>query len=85
MKGSRRAKPSTALFQKISSQLALPTTPKIDKQNWKFILGAAALIIIVNISAIVYYTQYIETPQNEIILDGMYASSLINPYQIYDQ
>lgn len=79
MKGSKRMQPSADLFAKIENEIS--KSKVIPLFQWKYATAAAAIVIFVNVTSILYYTQKIETNDNTV--SAMYDQSLITTYQIY--
>jgi hypothetical protein len=84
MKGSRRATPGPELFAKIEGQIEASNGKIIPMPQWRYAAAAAALVLVVNVTALVYYNQNAGITQEEVAVASVYSESLISNYQIYE-
>lgn len=85
MKGSQRAKPEPVLFTRIEDQITASKHTVISLRQWRYAVAAAAMVLLVNAAALLYYNQYTPVSQEEVLLLDVYGESLISNYQIYGQ
>lgn len=84
MKGSQRAKPSPELFARIEDQIAASKGKIIPLHQWRYAAAAAALVLFINVTALLYYNQYAGAANVEVAAVDAYSESLISNYQIYE-
>ena len=84
MKGSHRAKPSPELFAKIESQIEVSKGKLIPLHQWKYAAAAAALVLFINVTALLYYDQHAGVANEDVAVVDTYSESLISTYQIYE-
>ncbi|MBK8500901.1 MAG: hypothetical protein IPL46_01125 [Saprospiraceae bacterium] len=83
MKGSQRAKPPTGLFTKIEDQITVSKAKVVPMFQWRYAAAAAALVLMVNTSALLYYNQLDQLSYDETTAVDAYGQALISTYQIY--
>ncbi len=81
MKGSRRAQPRPTLLAKIENQIA--AAKMIPLQKWRYAVAAAALLLFVNVAALLIYQNTGEA-RSEVAAADAYSESLISSFQIYE-
>lgn len=84
MKGSRRAKPRPELFAKIEGQIAVSKGKVIPLRQWKYAAAVAALVLFVNVKALLYSNQNDEVFNDDAVVADVYNQPLISSYQIYE-
>lgn len=84
MKGSQRAKPGPVVFAKIKTQITGSTTKVVPMHQWKNAAAAAAMILLVNVTALLYYNQINMVSYDDAVVTDTYSQSLISSYQIYE-
>lgn len=84
MKGSQRAKPSAELFAHIQNRIANPEAKPVPMYQWKSALAAAAVILLINITALFYYSQQEGLFYENTSVTDAYHESFISTYQIYE-
>lgn len=82
MKGSRRARPQSALLAKIEDQLARSSTKVVPLRQWRFAVAATILILLVNSMAL--YTYYYQENYSDMAVVDHFCQSFIRSYQIYE-
>ena len=82
MKGSRRAQPRPALLAKIERQI--DAAKMIPLQKWRYAVAAAALLLFVNVAALLIYNQNSGEARSEVAAADAYSESLISSFQIYE-
>jgi len=83
MKDSQRAKPPPGLFAKIEDQITVSKAKLVPLHQWKYVAVAAALILLVNTTTLIYYNQHNKVPYEDVTVVDTYNQSLIKSYQIY--
>ena len=84
MIGSQRAEPRPEIFGEMEEKILSVKGQVIHFNQWKYAAAAAVLIFLVNITALMYYTNNTETAQVEIAIADLYNESLISMSQIYE-
>lgn len=84
MKGSQRAQPPSNLFTKIESQITSSKVKIVPRLSLRFVAVAATLILVLNISALLVYTQQNKASQMHSALQDSDNNTLITSFQIYD-
>ncbi|WP_424001233.1 hypothetical protein [Maribacter sp. IgM3_T14_3] len=82
MQGSQRAKPKPALLAKINNQFNSQIAIINFWHHWRYTSIAAAFVLFINSTALIYYTIHKAKTQNVTSLDA-YKNTLISSYQIY--
>lgn len=84
MKGSQRVKPQSSLFMEIESQIASSKIKVAPRLPLRYVAIAATLILIINTSALLIYTQQNQKLQMHSTLQDSDNNTLITSFQIYD-
>lgn len=84
MKGSQRAKPRPELFANIENQIAASNLKVISLQQWRVAVAVAAVVLLVNVSAVLFYNQNGGATYEDVAVAAPYNQSLISNYQIYE-
>ena len=83
MRHSERAEPNAELYEKIEAQLYGTSTKVIPLYQWKSYV-AAVVILLLNISAVLYYnTQGADEQYQDMAGVDIYEQSFVTSYQIY--
>lgn len=84
MKGSKRAKPQLELFTRIENKIALSKAKIVSLHQWRYAAVTAALILLINTTALMYYNQHKQMNNEDMAVVDTYNISLISAYQIYE-
>ena len=84
MKGSQRAKPQPDLFVKIQNRIGVVDAKIVPLHQWRYAAAAAVLILLMNMTALVYFNQQNKVNYEDVAVEDTYNQSLISSYQIYE-
>ena len=82
--GIRRAKPRPDLFADISDRISTSGGKVIPIFQWKYAISAAAIILLINVSALFYYNKNSNDSYSTIAVEDTYGQSIVSSYQIYE-
>ena len=83
MEGSQRAQPRPELYKKIEGKLLAEKGSVVQFNQWKY-AAAAVLVLLINTTALMYYSQNSRLINEEVVAADVYDQSLISMSQIYE-
>ncbi len=84
MKGSQKARPRPELFAAIQDEIKSTKGTIIPLQQWRYVAAVAAVVFLLNVAAVMYFTQQHAGPSQDLVATEDYGQSLITSYQIYE-
>lgn len=84
MKGSQRAKPRPDLLVKIQNRIGVVDAKIVPLRQWRYVTAAAILLLLIDMSALVYFSQHNQVNYEDVAVVDTYNQSLISSYQIYE-
>lgn len=85
MKDSQKAKPRPELYGMVEKQIFSQPIQLIPIHQWKKYVAAASVVLLLNISAIFYYSQNKIIPlSSEMVATYIDSETFITSYQIYE-
>lgn len=84
LEGSERARPDTALFDKINDEIAVSESKVIPINRLRLVAAAAAVLLLVNVSVVSGYLQEDIAGNQELVADDN-PYSILSDYKVYNQ
>ncbi|MEM1120251.1 MAG: hypothetical protein AAGJ18_07360 [Bacteroidota bacterium] len=84
MQGSQRARPRPDLLAKIENQIAVSKVKIVSLRQWKYAVAAAAIILLMNITALRHFHQPQPMNEEKVVALETYSQSLTSSFQIYE-
>jgi len=84
MEGSQKAQPRPEVLAKIQGKLSPLGSALVPVKQWRKYAAAAAVILLINISALMIINKNENVQVSENGNSYMPANTMINTYQIYD-